>query len=462
MDIQRFYLGCLAHASYLISSGREAAVVDPQRDVEIYLEAARERGLQIRWIVETHLHADFVSGHVELADRTGATICMGKGSGAGFPHQALEDQDQLPVGQGWLRILATPGHTPESICIAVTDPARGPQPFAVITGDTLFIGDVGRPDLSPDHTPQQLAGMLFDSLHQKLLTLPDSTLVYPAHGAGSLCGRQMSAEATSTIGRERASNYALQAKTREQFVDLLTSDLPARPAYFHDEVERNRSGAPPLGEWQPLSELSPGRVEVLAQQPEVVLLDTRPVMQFAAAHVHGSVHIGLSGQFASWAARLLGLEAPVVLVAEDENTVLESRIRLARVGIEKVEGSLAGGIQGWIGAGKPVTFMPQISVQELAEWRTRGASETPPMTLLDVREPAEHNAGHLEGSLNVPLGQLPSRMGEIAREGMLFVHCKSGYRSSAATSLLERAGFQNVANVTGGYDAWQTAFPGAR
>jgi glyoxylase-like metal-dependent hydrolase (beta-lactamase superfamily II)/rhodanese-related sulfurtransferase len=457
MEIQRFYLGCLAHASYVISSGTEAAVVDPQRDVDIYLDYAAEHGLSIRWIVETHLHADFISGHVELAERTGATICLGAGSGASFPHRALADEERLPLGSGLLRVMSTPGHTLESICIAVIEPGRTPETIAVITGDTLFIGDVGRPDLSPAHTPQQLAGMLFDSLHRKLLTLPDSTVVYPAHGAGSLCGRQMSSEAQSTIGRERADNYALQAKTREQFVDLLTSELPARPAYFADEVERNRSGARPLADWQPLPELSADEVETLQADPNVVVLDTRPAVQFGAAHVPGAVNIGLSGQFASWAARLLGLQTPVVLVAEDENSVNESRMRLARVGIENLRGSLAGGLPGWIKAGKPVSSLMQVSVQELAEWRRERPAE---MTLLDVREAGEYRAGRMEGSVHIPLGQLVPRMEELSRNGMLFVHCKGGYRSSAAASLLLRGGFTQVGNVTGGYDAWQTAFPG--
>ena len=459
MEIERFYLACLAHASYIVSSGTEAAVVDPQRDVDIYLDFVREHGLSIRWIIETHLHADFVSGHVELAQRTGATICLGEGSGASFPHRALADEERLPLGAGRLRIMATPGHTLESICIAVIDPARVPDTMAVITGDTLFIGDVGRPDLSPTHTPQQLAAMLFDSLHGKLLTLPDSALVYPAHGAGSLCGRQMSSEATSTIGRERAVNYALQATTREQFVDLLTSEMPARPAYFCDEVERNRAGAAPLANWTPLAALSPDDVERLGTQADVVLLDTRSVVEFGAAHLPGSVHVGLAGQFASWAARLLGLDTRVVIIAEDEHAVEESRMRLARVGIEKVAGSLAGGIPNWIKAGKPVASVMQVSVQELAEWRQSRASE---MIVLDVREAAERNGGCLNPSVNIPLGQLPARMDELSRDRMLFVHCKGGYRSSAATSLLQRRGFANVANVTGGYDAWQTAFPGAR
>jgi glyoxylase-like metal-dependent hydrolase (beta-lactamase superfamily II)/rhodanese-related sulfurtransferase len=457
MEIERFYLGCLAHASYLVWDGKEAAVFDPQRDVDIYLEAAQSRGVEIRWIIETHLHADFVSGHLELAERTGATICLGEGSGAAFAHRSLADGEKVRLGSGLLRVMATPGHTEESICIAVVDPAKEPQPFAVITGDTLFVGDVGRPDLSDRRTPQELAGMLYDSLHQKLLLLPDETLVYPAHGAGSLCGKQMSADAYSTIGRERKSNYALQAKSREQFIDLLTSDLPARPAYFHDEVERNRAGAASLSHQEPLESLSPDTLRRVMSDPETVVLDTRPAMQFACAHIRGSIHIGLSGQFASWAARLIGLAARIVLVAEDEKAIEESRTRLARVGIENVLGYLENGIAGWIHAGYETSFVPQVSVQELAEWRAR-KDDSP--AILDVREAGERSAGFLAGSINIPLGHLPVRTGELDRSRMLFVHCKGGYRSSAATSLLQRMGFENIANVTGGFDAWQIAFPG--
>ena len=432
MEVHRYYLACLAHASYLIESGGEAAVVDPQRDIGIYLQTAKERGLRIRWVIETHLHADFVSGHLELAERSGAVICLGAGSGATFPHRDLADGDTLPLGHEQLRILGTAGHTLESICIAAGDSSL------VFTGDTLFIGDVGRPDLSATHTPQQLAGLLYDSIHQKLLTLPDTAVIYPAHGAGSLCGRQMSSEATSTIGRERASNYALQAKSREAFIELLTSDLPARPGYFADEVERNRRGAAPLDEAKPLPALSPGEFD------GAVLLDTRPAMEFAGAHVPGSVNIGLGGQFASWAARLLGLEAHVVIIAEGENAANEARMRLARVGIEKVDGYLKGGISG----SKALEPLMQISATDLAA--AQG-------TILDVREPGERADGFIEGSLNIPLGQLTSRLNELPKSGMIFVHCKGGYRSSAAASLLAHHGFTNVANVIGGYDAWKTA-----
>ena len=256
MYFEQFYLGCLAHASYMVGSEGVAAVVDPQRDVEIYLEAARENGLRIEHVIETHLHADFVSGHGELAARTGAKIYLGARAGAQFPHVAVAQGDEIRFGQCRMRFLETPGHTVESICVLVSDLERAPEPFAVFTGDTLFIGDVGRPDLSPCHTPQQLAGLLHDSLHQKLLTLADDLRVYPAHGAGSLCGRQMSNERSSTIGEQRVKNYALRAGSRDEFVRMLTESLPERPAYFARDAEINRAGAASLDELPPLKELA--------------------------------------------------------------------------------------------------------------------------------------------------------------------------------------------------------------
>ena len=456
MEIERFYLGCLAHASYLVHDNGEAAVIDPQRDVDLYIDEAQKRGLSIRWVLETHLHADFVSGHVELARRTGASIGLGAGSGAGFEHRELHDGDELPLGGGFLQVLSTPGHTEESICILAIAPDRpATQPLAVFTGDTLFIGDVGRPDLSPTKTPQQLASLLFDSLHLKLLALPEDTPVYPAHGAGSLCGRQMSHEASSTIGKERQTNYALQDMSREQFIDLLTGDLPPRPAYFQDEVARNRSGAAPLEELPPLHDL-PSSEAAKLQSGGSIVLDTRPVIQFAAAHVPGSFHIALSGQFASWAARLMGVDKSIILVAEDQAAVEESRLRLARVGIENVAGALAGGITGWIMAGNPVQSVTQISVQELDEWMREAPANR---TLVDVREPSERSAGSIPGSISIPLPELQKRSQEIDRHTTVFVHCKSGYRSSIATSLLQSEGFPTVVNVTGGYDAWKLSFP---
>ena len=455
MEIKRFYLACLAHASYLIHDGSEAAVIDPQRDVDLYIEEARDLGVHIRWVIETHLHADFVSGHYELASRTGATICLGAGSGALFEHRALSDGDALPLGNCTLRILSTPGHTEESICIVAYD-AGAKEPRAVFTGDTLFIGDVGRPDLSPTKTPQELAGMLFDSLHKKLLTLPDDTLVYPAHGAGSLCGRQMSSDDSSTIGKERRLNYALQAHDRDQFVSLLTSEMPPRPGYFQQEVARNRAGALPIEKLEPLHALTPDAVLDL-QSKGAVVLDTRPAVQFAAAHIPGSIHIALSGQYASWAARLLGIESTVVLVAEDDAALEQSRVRLARVGLENVAGYVAGGILGWIDAGKPIQSFDQISVQDLAESIAANPSE---WTVVDVREKSERTlAGAIPASISVPLPDLPARIAELSPNTNVAVHCKGGYRSAIAASLLQAGGISRVFNVVGGYDAWALTFP---
>ena len=346
MYFEQFYLGCLAHASYLLASGGEAVVVDPQRDVELYLEAAAEQGATIRHIFETHLHADFVSGHRELAARTGAKIYMGAQSGATFEHVPVSDGFELKFGNASMRVLETPGHTPESICLLVTDAEKSSAPWAVLTGDTLFIGDVGRPDLSPRHTPAQLAGLLYDSLHSKLMTLPDSALVYPAHGAGSLCGKNMRAERSSTIGTERLTNYALQIKSREEFIRQLTSNLPARPEYFAKDAEINRTGAAALSDLPQLRSLSPTDLEGMLKAGEIAL-DVRPMDEFAVGHVPGSVNITLGGQFASWAATVLGLTSHPVLIAETDAQIEEARIRLARVGIEELDGYLAGGVAAW-------------------------------------------------------------------------------------------------------------------
>jgi len=455
--VEQFFLGCLAHASYLVGSEGVAAVIDPQRDVDIYIDAARQRGLKIEHIVETHLHADFVSGHHELAERTGARIYLGEGSGAAFPHTAVKDGDSIQFGNCRFDFFGTPGHTLESVCIAMTDLAEPSRPKAVFTGDTLFVGDVGRPDLSGDRTPQELAGMLYNSLHEKLLNLPDETEIFPAHGAGSLCGRQMGSERSSTIGKERRTNYALQARTCEEFIRLLTDSLPPRPEYFGREVELNRQGAAALDRLPPPV---PVRApEVLRLQSEgAIVLDTRPAMEFAVAHVPGSVHIALSGQYASWAARILGLDQRIILVGEDADHLRESQMRLARVGIENVHAYLEDGVTGWIQGGYELDYIPQVSVQELAELLEQ---EKDRIAVLDVREPGEVEAGAMENSVRIPLGQLPARTGELDREKLLVVHCKGGYRSSIATSLLRRAGFRDVVNLTGGFDAWKAAGPAA-
>lgn len=451
MYFEQFYLGCLAHASYMIGSDGEAAVVDPQRDVEIYLAAAAERGLKIRHIFETHLHADFVSGHVELARRTGSAIYIGARAGAEFPHVPLTDGFELGMGRVRINAMETPGHTPESCCLVVTDEEKPKTPFAVLTGDTLFIGDVGRPDLSPSFTSQQLAGMLYDSLQGKLLRLPDDVLVYPAHGAGSLCGRNMRAERFSTIGTERMTNYALQIKDRDEFIRQMTANLPARPEYFFQDAQINRQGAPALGDLPVLGPISPAELKRLLEE-DVFALDVRPVGDFAAAHVPGSVNIALSGQFASWAASVLGLKARPVLIADMPQQYDEARVRLARVGIEEVRGYLDGGVTAWRNAGLPVARLPEITVQELDRRLSNGE-----FRLLDVRREPEWQAGHIAGAAWWPLDRFNVSPPEVDPGVPLAVHCQSGYRSVIACSLLRRAGMENVINVAGGFAEWAKA-----
>jgi hydroxyacylglutathione hydrolase len=365
------------------------------------------------------------------------------------------------VKVGAIRILAleTPGHTPESVCLVVTDQEnvqelQSVQPSMVFTGDTLFIGDVGRPDLATSHTPQELAGLLYDSLHDKLLTLPDAVMVYPAHGAGSLCGRSMRAERSSTIGTERLTNYALQIAGRDEFIEQLTTNLPIRPEYFFEDSEINRAGASTLTELPALPELSPAEVASLLQQNAHVV-DVRLGDEFAAGHVPGSINIALSGQFASWAGGILGIHSKPVLIADTSEQIEEARLRLARVGIEDVRGYLAGGVAAWQEAGLPLLKTSQISPEQLNEklsdqsWRT--------VDVLDVRREGEWHAGHIEGVVCHALDTFAKGLPNVDRERPVAVHCKSGYRSMIACSLLERAGHRNVVNVEGGFDAWHAA-----
>ncbi|MFZ0537485.1 MAG: MBL fold metallo-hydrolase, partial [Candidatus Sulfotelmatobacter sp.] len=404
-----------------------------------------------RHIFETHLHADFVSGHRELASRTGATIYMGAQAGATFPHMAIADGFLLRVGKMRITALETPGHTPESICLEIADEEKSADAWAVLTGDTLFLGDVGRPDLSQRYTAVQLAGMLYDSLYNKILRLADDVLVYPAHGAGSLCGRNMRAEKVSTIGTERLTNYALQIKSREEFIEQLTSNLPVRPEYFLQDAEINRTGAATLSDLPALAALDPGEVKAILADGGIAL-DVRPGEEFAAGHVPGSVNIALSGQFASWAGALLGLAARPVLIANSGEAVEEARMRLARIGLEDTQGYLKGGIDAWRNAGLPLAELPQMSVDVL---NLRLQNED--LQVLDVRREREWEEGHIEGASWWPLDNFKVAPPEINRTVPIAVHCKGGYRSMIACSLLQRAGFPNVINVIGGFDAWQGA-----
>jgi hydroxyacylglutathione hydrolase len=451
MYFEQFFLGCLAHASYMLGSQGEAIVVDPQRDVDLYLKAAEERGLKIRHVFETHLHADFVSGHRELAERTGATIYIGAQAGALFPHVAIQDGFELRLGKIRMRAMETPGHTPESVCLVIQDDEKSSEPWAVLTGDTLFLGDVGRPDLSKTHTSQELAGLLYDSLHNKVMKLPDRVLVYPAHGAGSLCGRNMRAERSSTIGTERLTNYALQIKSREEFIRQLTANLPARPEYFAQDAQINREGAPALEKLPELQAISAQELKLLLEDG-VVALDVRPGELFVQGHVPGSINIALSGQFASWAGAVLGLNAQPVLIADSVEQIEEARMRLARIGLERERGYLKDGLQAWKQAGFSLAELPEMGVKDLQD-----KLQSAMIQVLDVRREPEWQAGHITGAAWWPLDNFRISTPEIDPSMPVAVHCKGGYRSIIACSLLRRAGLQNVINVSGGFDAWQEA-----
>ncbi|MDQ5836917.1 MAG: MBL fold metallo-hydrolase, partial [Acidobacteriota bacterium] len=427
MYFKQFYLGCLAHASYLVGSEGEAAVVDPQRDVGQYVAEAEGHGLKIKYVVETHLHADFVSGHRELAARTGAEIVFSAEAGARFPHRAVRDGDELKVGQVVLRFLETPGHTPESISVVIIDTEVSDEPQKVLTGDTLFIGDVGRPDLAGARgfTPEAMAAQMYESLHGKLLKLDDSVEVWPAHGAGSMCGRNISKETSSTIGEQRRFNYALAPMPKDEFVRMMTNDLPEAPAYFPADAAINRVGATPLAELPRPSALLAQQVAAYANLGYVVL-DVRAAAEFGAGHVPGALNVGLGGQFASWAGALIPLGSPIILVAADDEQVDEAVTRLARVGHETVRGYLRGGVEAWREAGFDLGQVPQVTVSELR----RMLDEQPELQLLDVRRPAEYASGHAPRAESSPLGpRLAEEAAGLDRARPLAVICAGGYRS---------------------------------
>ncbi len=449
MIFKQFYVGCLAHASYLIGDGGEAVIVDPARDIDMYLDEAAAHGLTITAVLETHLHADFVSGHRELAARTGAVIAIGVRAEAAFPHRALHDGDELRVGAVRITTLETPGHTPESLSFLVYEHAGDPAPWAVLTGDTLFVGDVGRVDILSSRLPvTELAGLLYDSLHGKLLRLPDDTRLYPAHGAGSLCGRSMSKESWSTMGRERLANPALAPMSRAAFIAEVTRDVPETPVYFLHSRDTNRAG-PALREGGALPPAwSPAEVAA-AVAGGAVLLDTRPVADYAAGHVPGALLVPLDGQYASWVGTLAQPDDTLVLIA-DPARLEEAVMRLARVGYDRVAGVLADGLERWRAEGRPLA---RLALEPAV------AAIKPGRRVLDVRRPPEWEASHAAGATHIPLAQLAARAAELDRAAEWVVVCASGYRSAIACSVLERAGFARLVNATGGMDAVRGAQP---
>lgn len=454
MYFKQFYLGCLAHASYLIGSDGVGAVVDPQRDVDTYVEAAREAGLEIRYIFETHVHADFVSGHRELAARTGAQIVFGRRAAATFPHIPVADGDRIDVGSLRFDILETPGHTPEGISIVVSDTADDAQPVRVLTGDTLFIGDVGRPDLvgSKGFSASDMAGMLFDSLHDKLLRLDDAVEVYPAHGAGSLCGRSMSQERSSTIGAQRVSNYALVPMSKDAFISLMTTALPEQPAYFALDAEMNRHGAIGLDALPKPKAMTANAVRD-AMRAGALVVDVRPSEIYGPEHLFGSMNVGLDGQFAPWAGSLIPFERRIIIVAPALTQVDETVMRLARIGLMTVDGYLEGGVDAWKAAGFAIGSVPQISVQELAHRIARGIDGQ----LIDVRRPPEIETGIAPGAMPITLTSLEASLDRLDPLQPITIVCGSGYRSSIAASLLESSGFTDITNVDGGMSAYNEA-----
>jgi glyoxylase-like metal-dependent hydrolase (beta-lactamase superfamily II)/rhodanese-related sulfurtransferase len=456
--LKQFYLNCLAHASYLIGdeSTGTAAVVDPQRDIERYLEFAAEHGLKIKHVILTHLHADFVAGHLELRDRVGATIYLGAKAQAEYRFTPLGDDSVVEFGRVRLKALETPGHTPESISLLVFDLDKSAsEPFAVLTGDTLFIGDVGRPDLRAalGWSAADLGALLFDSLQSKLLPLPDASLVYPAHGAGSLCGKAISKETVSTIGEQRRLNYALQPMSKQAFVELVTADQPEAPAYFVYDAVLNSKERPTLDKALE-RELKPLELEgVLALQADgAQILDTREPDEFAAAHLAGSINIGLSGQYATWAGTVLDRAHPIVIIA-DPGRENESAIRLGRIGFDHVTGYLRNGLQSLESRPDLVVFTERLSAPFAAEL----LSSSQPPVLIDVRAPREREQKHIDNSLAIPLNHLSERMKELPRNRALMVHCAGGYRSSIAASLLQKEGFKQVSEIAGGMAAWEAA-----
>ncbi|HET8638138.1 MAG TPA: MBL fold metallo-hydrolase [Acidobacteriaceae bacterium] len=458
MILKQYYLGCLAHASYLLGDEESATaiIVDPQRDVEQYLADAERLGLTIRHVFLTHFHADFVAGHLELRDQCGATIHLGARAEAEYAFQPMKDGDALEFPGLRLQVLETPGHTIESISILVFDRRKDEaKPYAVLTGDTLFIGDVGRPDLraSLGWSAEDLGAHLYDSLHDKLLKLPDEALVYPAHGAGSLCGKKLSSDTVSTMGEQRRFNYALKPMTKQEFVRLITADQPDAPPYFtYDAVLNTREHAM-LGRnlEQALRGLSLD--ETLRMSAEgAQIVDVRDGAEFAKGHLKGSVNIGLGGQYATWAGTVLDRAKPIVIVA-DPGREQEAAVRLGRIGFDEVKGYLAGGMGELAGRPDLLRTTDRMSVLIAAE---EVAGKTPPM-VLDVRTAGEWNAEHIEGSVNLPLNHLQERMGEVPRDHRIAVHCAGGYRSSIAASLLHRAGITNVVEIAGGLAAWKAA-----
>lgn len=452
MYIQQLYTGCISEAAYYIESNGEAAVVDPIRDIDEYLEVAAKRKAKIKYIFETHFHADFVSGHLDLAAATGATIVYGPNTVTNFPVHVAKDGEVFNIGKLSVEVLHTPGHTMESSCFLLKD--ENGKDNAIFTGDTLFVGDVGRPDLAQKNdeiTMEDLAGMLYDSLQHKIMPLANEVTMYPAHGAGSSCGKNMGPETYSTIGEQKENNYALQAQSKEDFVIAVTNGLAAPPQYFPINAKINKEGYESLESLlqkglQPLD--IPSFKQIVKE--EAIILDTRNAALFTEGFIPGSIFIGLEGRFAEWAGSLLPFDKTIVIVAEDGKEK-ETLTRLARVGFEKFGGYLKGGFEGWKKAGEKIDLIIDVEADELA----MDIPFDENLVIVDVRKEAEYGDGHIKQAINIPLNELtdPASMANLDDNHNIYVHCQSGFRGLVAISLIKRQGIHNLRNVVGGWKA---------
>ena len=453
MLIKQLYTGCLSEAAYYIESSGEAAIIDPLRDIEEYLHLASDQKASIKFIFETHFHADFVSGHLDLHKATGAPIVYGPNTETNFPIHLAKDGEVFKLGDVSIEVLHTPGHTMESCCYLLRD-ASG-KPHALFTGDTLFVGDVGRPDLSSGNmTKEDLASILFDSLQQKIIPLPDEVLVYPAHGAGSSCGKNLGPETTSTIGEQKLTNYALQPQSKEDFIKSVTSDLGAPPQYFPINAKINKEGYDSLEEILKKG-LTPFSVDAFKQKMKdepVTVLDTRKATEFTKGFIPGSISIGLEGRFAEWAGAILSFEKPIMLVS-DKGFEKEAVIRLARVGFSTIEGYLEGSYEAWVNAGEKIDLIIEVEPDELA----MDIPFDENLVVVDVRRETEYGNGHIANALNIPLDELtdPATLSNFEDNHNIYILCGSGYRSVIAASLFKKEGIHNIRNVAGGFDKVQ-------
>jgi hydroxyacylglutathione hydrolase len=450
MKIEQIYTGCLAQGAYYIRSENEAVIIDPLREVEPYLAKAEAEGVKIKYVLETHFHADFVSGHIDLAAKTGATIVYGPTADPKFKAHIAKDGEVLNVGRITIKVLHTPGHTMESATYLLRD--EDGKDHAIFSGDTLFLGDVGRPDLAQKAahmTKEELAGLLYDSLRSKIMTLSDDVIVYPAHGAGSACGKNMSKETVDTLGSQKQTNYALRSTmTRNEFIAEVTDGLLPPPAYFPDNVKMNKEGYESIDAVlrKGMQALSADEFELLANETGALVLDTRDAQKFAKGFIPNSINIGIDGSFAPWVGSLIpGVEHPLLIIT-DEGREEEVVTRLARVGFDNTLGYLKGGLKAWLQSGKEIDLIESISAEEFAK-RLNGQK----LVIIDVRKPSEFEAEHVSDAINVPLDFLNNHLAEIPKEGEVYLHCAGGYRSMIAASILKSRGWNNLIDIHGGF-----------